>query len=239
MVSFCIGIPNTPWIPERRVSLGHLWEALDLDDDDKVFKVFDEKEPNWSWSQKLWGWATTTECTHLLQIQDDVKVGPEFWPTLQAMVEARPFDVIGLESVLPAGETWYSTADGLIGVAYVFPVPLIREFLTWRATELRGEGYKFLNEDQVLGLWCFVTGRQILHPSTTIIDHDTSLSSTYGNDRHPHRRPARTSVRGDPLPASWNGFVIHVGRFYQDTPGLARKWVKGYGWHRMFEALNS
>jgi hypothetical protein len=242
-VTFALGIPHTPWVPERVESLRHLervlgTDALDIETSQLggvICRLFTDKAANWEWSQKLWGWACSTEATHLLQLQDDCRVGPEFWSALRAMVEAKPDDVIGLESVLSVGQQWYSTSDGLIGVAYVVPIPALRDFLTWRATQLRGAGYKLLNEDQQLGLWCFATGRRVLHPSVTIVDHDTDLPSTYGNDRHTYRKPAHSSVRGDKLPESWAGEPFHVGRFYSSTPRLARQWVKGYSWRRMME----
>jgi hypothetical protein len=234
-VTFAVGIPHTPWVPERAASMDRLIRDLGMPLSREMVcaKLFQEREPNWSWSQKLWGWACSTGATHLLQIQDDVIVGPEFWPTLLAMVEAKPDDVIGLESVLGIGTQWYSTSDGLIGVAYVVPIRLLRDFITWRSTELRADGYKLLNEDTLLGLWCFVTGRRILHPSVTIVDHDTELASSYGNDRHSHRRPSRTTTRGDAAPESWDGEPFPAGRFYASTPRLARRYVKGYGWERM------
>lgn len=243
MITFALGIPHASWKPERKKSLFEL--ALCLADEGRGqflseghgslggsdARIFADREPNYAWSGKLWKWASETDATHLLQLQDDALVCPEFWAQLHAMVSAVPDKVIGLESAHPVAkdlpDTWYTTPDMLIGVGYVVPTTLLQEFLVWRSTELRPGGLESVNEDQLLGLWCFVTGRKIWHPVPTIIDHDTSLPSTYGNDEHQDRRPTVT-WKDRPLPGTWRpGVVVHAPRFYRDTPRLARRWVKG------------
>jgi hypothetical protein len=263
VATLALGIPHTPWIPERVLSLTRLVDALSPAPPVMVARrVFGESEPNWSWAGKLWTWATETNATHLLQLQDDVVVGPEFWQALSAMVEAVPDQVIGLETVHPfaeslyrSGGTWLTTRDGLIGVGYVFPVGLLREFLRWRAETLRPNAVQQANEDQLIGIWTAATRRRVWHPVPTIIDHDTEISSTYGNDAHTHRRPVVTTVRGadwyarwDALPASREGRVpegvtrgirrstwsdvsraVHIdGTFYRETASLCRRWVKNF-----------
>jgi hypothetical protein len=199
------------------------------------FRVFADKEPNWSWAERLWNWAVGTHTTHLLQLQDDVIVGADFWAHLDNMVRAVPGEIIGLESVLDIGAPWYTTGDGLIGVGYVVPLPVLAHFLTWRRTRLRPGAVQVLNEDQLLGVYAFATGRRVFHPHPTVIDHDAEIASTYGNDAHAHRRPARSTVRGDAAPPSWAPpeFIPHKARFYGDsTPTLCRRWVRGYSFER-------
>ena len=245
--TFALGIPHTPWNVERVASLSRLVDALSPSPPALVDRrVFGEREPNWAWSERMWRWALESRATHLLQIQDDVIVGPEFWDHLTAMVRAVPDEIIGLESVLAMGSPWYTTTDCLVGVGYVMPTRCARrsadhasleELLEFRG-ELRGaephEGFKRINEDQLIGLYSFVRGTRIWHPCPTIIDHDTDLKSTYGNDAHTHRRPARSTVRGDAAPESWSvpGEVAHAGMFYRATPALCRQHVRGYSFER-------
>lgn len=203
-------------------------------------RIFADKEPNWSWAQKLWLWGHETGASHLLQLQDDVQVGAEFWTALTEMVAALPPDaVIGLESVLPLGVPWYTTGDGLIGVGYVLSRNTLGELFTWQATKLRPGAIESLNEDQLLGLFCFETGRRIFHPHPTVIDHDLDLPSTYGNDQHSHRRPAASTVAGAKLPESWAlaESAPHRARFYGATPALLRHWCRGYSYKRMLEDM--
>lgn len=239
-VTFALGIPHAPWKPERVESFARLGKALfgphvpvETQGADKLrYRVFSDREPNWVWSYKLWSWACETGATHLLQLQDDAIVAPDFWRHLRAMVAAVPDGVIGLESVHPVAAQcvgpWYTTPDMLIGPGYVVPIPQLRMFLEWRSI-LRKGAIESVSEDTMLGLWTFFTGRRIWHPTPTIIDHDTDLPSTYGNDGHKYRRPEFTWSRGGKsLPASWKPFnTPSVTRFYESTPRLARRWIVG------------
>lgn len=246
MTTFALGIPHCSWKPERVEALNRLLQQLAAADVPEgpshrgPTRIFADKEPNWSWAQKLWLWGYETGASHLLQLQDDVQVGAEFWTALLAMVAAVPDQVIGLESVLALGSPWYTTGDGLIGVGYVLPRTVLAELFAWEASRLRPGAIESLNEDQLLGLFCFETGRRIWHPNPTIIDHDLDIPSTYGNDAHTHRRPAASTVAGATLPLSWrpSEATPHVGSFYRgSTPALLRHWCRGYSYKRMTEDL--
>jgi len=86
-----------------------------------------------------------------------------------------------------------------------------------------------ISEDTLIGLCAMARGRRIFHPTPTIIDHDLSIKSTYGNDVHRHRRPY----------ATWHDFdrstldcdaskAVHLGRFYLSNHWLCRQYV--YDW---------
>ena len=257
-MTIALGIPHTPWKPERVESLRRLetvlgTDVLDIDCDytnrskgvhNLRCRLFTDREPNWSWAEKLWRWGYETGADHLLQLQDDVIVDANFWPNLRAMLDAVPDQVIGLESVHPAckmlhdaGNNWYTTSDGLIGVGYVIPREVLRVFLEWRATQLRPESYKQVSEDTLIDMFCIATKRRVWHPVVTIIDHDTGLPSTYGNDDHTHRRPSLTTVRGD-KPHGWDARnVPHLGRFYELTARACRRHVLGFHAEDMVAAL--
>lgn len=201
-VTFCLGLPHTPWNPARVESFGRLMKALTPATNGHPvhsFGVFDEKSPNRVWAQKLWRWAASTSATHLVQLQDDVEPSPEFWARLHAMVTANPNVIIGLEAAHPngpdlnaRGDRWYVTNSWLVGVGYVFPIPLLREFLAW--CDANPEQVESHNEDDLINVWVSSTNgpKQCWHPIPTLIDHDTSIPSTYDNDTHALRRPTVT-----------------------------------------------
>lgn len=240
--SIALGIPHTPWNAPRIETMDRL--RTQLGNRPAYYREFTEKEPNHSWSTKLWAWGLATGADYLLQLQDDVQVTNEFWPHLRMMLEAVPDQIIGLESVHPVsqmlyerGGSWYTTADGLIGVGYVFPRDVLFEFMAWRQNKLRPGAIYAISEDTMIDVFCMATGRKVWHPVPTIIDHDVSLSSTYGNDHHSHRRPVVTTVRGAISRSNWMRTPIttgheytapHMGRFYQMTPRLCRRWVKDF-----------
>ena len=232
-VVFALAIPTTAdWVPERAASLERL--KAQLGHRPVYYREFRDREPNWSWSGKMWEWGLSTGATHLVQLQDDVIVSDCFWQTLRRMVEALEEDaIIGLESVLDIGRPWYCTGDGLIGVGCVIPREPLGYLLDFRRA-LRPGAIEALNEDQLIGLYAHVAGRDIWHPVPTIIDHDVDIVSTYGNDHHTHRRPVKSAVRGDALPESWAPVrpTPRVPLVYGATPRLARLHMPAYSYER-------
>lgn len=239
---FALAIPHAGWKPDRVASLARLFEQLRGAPWVVPTRVFSDREPNHVWSVKLWrSILEDDQATHLLQLQDDCQVNPtSFWRNLMDIVTAHPTEIIGLESVHPISESihrtggpnWYTTTDGLIGVAYVLPRASARDLLRWRAQSLRPGAAEALNEDQMIGLFAATTGRRIYHPVPTIVDHDVDLPSTYGNDGHGNRRPLVTTVGAGGVASPKSRWCpepppIHTGLMYGATPRLARRYVIG------------
>ncbi len=244
MVNIALGISHTPWVPERVASCNRLLEQLDVQAIDGgymapehvVVRMISDRAPNDVWSERMWRWAAETDAEWCLFLQDDVEVPDNFWPALRALLEALPAEaeVLGLETAHPAAGALcdedvrlMTTADGLIGVGYAIRREALVAFLEWRRTKLvdgwrtAAGGKPALTEDTMIGLWCLATGRRVWHPIPTIIDHDTSIASTYGNDDHANRRPVVTwkdaARRGHKwldddleLPAFWHGAFVRV-----------------------------
>jgi hypothetical protein len=261
-----LGISHTPWRPERVASFRNRDNQLKVfvcsmeafqKPSGTIAKLFADKAPNYVWSSDMWSWAASTEATHCLFLQDDVIVAPNFWPALRAMLQAVPDQIIGLESVHPysmtlarSGGRWYTTTDGLIGVGYVMPRNVLVEFLAWRG-QLRKGAVEAITEDTLIDVFAMSTGRRIWHPVPTIIDHDTTLDSTYGNDHHSYRKPVVKWSDADVLGFKpeeleqvefWNPTQLlmlkngksvgvnppHFGRFYAGTHWLAKQWDKSW-----------
>lgn len=247
-MTLSVAISHSPWVPERVESFKRLctwleignapdWTCLNQHVSSHV-AIFQDREPNWSWSEKMWSWAASTAATHCLFLQDDVIPMPGFWDALQAMVEANPDAIIGLETAHPAaavlrdeGANWMTTADGLIGVAYVMPRETLKKFLLWRSSALKPGAVEAVSEDSLIGLYAAWHGLRIWHPIPTIIDHDTTIASTYGNEGHKNRRP---SVKWDEDHTQLQSFehwlphsaMPHLGLYYVATPALLEKWLK-------------
>ena len=133
------------------------------------------------------------------------------------------------------GVRWASTADGLVGLGYVFPRKVLGEFLDWRPKNLRPGGAQELAEDSHINIWAISTGRRILHPIPTVIDHDTRIAST--NFAQTAGRPrVRWSDGGicgwtdEDLkrPDFWKGRAQHLGRQYAKTHWAAKMVVPGF-----------
>lgn len=188
--TFALAIPHTPWIPERASSLMRLTAALGKGAN--YMRLFTEKEPNWSWSEKLWEWAAGTDATHLVQLQDDVIPAPNFWAALHAMVEIQHDSIIGLQGAHPKfrklaeqDHRWARSNGWLVGVGYVIPREHLLELVRYRKDS--NERARLTNEDDFIGSFCRDLGYEVWHPIPTLIQHDTTIPSTYGNDKHVHR----------------------------------------------------
>jgi hypothetical protein len=250
-----IAIPHLPGNPERDASMARLRRALWPEGAEWLpwvhefapyYREFTDRVPNHVWSLEMWTWAVETGATHFLTLQDDVIVDGGFWGKLRRMLDALPDEVICLENAHDAapyladeGHRWLSTSDMMIGVGNVWPMPVLCAFLAWRATKLLEGAAEAITEDTLQAVFCAATKRRIYSPIPTIIDHDVTIASTYGNDAHGRRRPSVL-----PRIDSWDDgewrkrpeHIPHLGRsFYGATiPDLALKALKEYspGEHR-------
>lgn len=244
--SVSLSISHTPWRPERVTSLVRLMTAIDPWDGPGGARLMIDRAPNHVWSQRMWLDAVETGADYSLFLQDDAQVAPRLRAWLDAMIAAVPGEVICFEAVHPAipflakkGARWCTTRDGLVGVGYMLPTVELEKFLRWRETDLVAGAVERVNEDTLLGLWCLVTGRKVWHPIPTPLDHDVSLPSVFGNDKHPLRRPLvrwdtfspiTTDLEICETPGFWSASdVVDLGIFPRwRLPLLARKEVLGY-----------
>ena len=246
--AFALSVTHTPWIPARVRSMAFLRLALGVADgscrDAAAYHEETERAPWWLWSENQWRWGAAQVASHVVFLQDDaIASAVVFWPALRALVAARPTDVISLHCLHPAtmtlarnGVRWASTADGLIGLGYVFPTNVLRDdFLPWRPKNLRPGGAQELAEDSHVNIWAVSTGRRILHPIPTVIDHETRIAST--NPGQTVGRPRVVWTDGpvcgwsdDDLakPEFWAGEVVHLGRQYKKTHWAAKMVVPGF-----------
>lgn len=165
-----------------------------------TYAEFTDREPNQVWSVKMWRWLLDTGAEFCLTLQDDVIPSPKFWPELRAMLaHLPPGSLLGLSGVHPAavevarrGHRWYRTTSWVIGWAYGMWREDLAAFLEWRTSD-EGDAYaeriKPNGEDAVINAWVGNAKRDTWHPVPAIVDHDTSVGSSYANDDHGHRRP--------------------------------------------------
>ena len=94
------------------------------------------------WSERQWTKALELSegKGHALFLQDDDRVPFSFFAALRAILAAVPDQLIGLHLHHPgaiaasqAGERFVTTMS-CVGIGYVFPAPLLKDFLAWRAS---------------------------------------------------------------------------------------------------------
>ena len=246
MIKFALGIPHTPWVEARVATYDALRASLGTSGY-VACRTFEDRAANHEWSETLWKWGVNSGGTHLLQLQDDVEVCPDFWLVLRALVTAFPDHVIGLHSPKvpmppPPGANVYTTSDGLIGTGYVVPVSILQDFLEWRS-RVSPEGVENLGEDTLLGLYCYDRGLSIVHPSPSFIRHNVNLPSTYGNDEHEGRKPrypvafddtaSLTEMQKEEMWA-WEP-LPPPQRFYTGTHDHALRYIPDFSKERFFQ----
>lgn len=243
-MKLAVCVTHTPWIPKRVETMTKLRRQLfELTDDAAhwreaiVYREETTRAPNYVWSELMWRWGSEQDATHVLFMQDDLNIPEQFWKWLDALVTGRPNDVIAFSSAHPAarsilleGKSGYTTAEGLIGIAYLMPRPTLCDVIRWRENEIVATAPRRMSEDSLLGLYCMTRGIPIFHPVPSIVDHDLDADSTYGNDGHMYRTPQATWKELDRLhsaiaaegreldmlnPQWWAQEAPHVGRFYE------------------------
>ncbi len=228
---FSLAITHTPWVPERVEPMKRLYADLFAEDGDYVvYKCFNEKAPYWVWSEKMWDWSASKEVDWCIFLQDDAEVSPNFFKRLESIIADTACEVIGLQVAHPIathyaaeGHMGFTTTDGIVGVGYAIKRRALDHFLVWRAG-LAQEALEAITEDSLVGIWCSITGHKVYHPLPTIVDHDTSVPTTYaelGNATHANRR---SLVRWDSGYIPSHMTVQHVGCFYEATPHIAKAW---------------
>jgi hypothetical protein len=182
----------TPSIrPDR---LGHVGKWIE-DQGFDVKRLFAEKEPNYAWAEKIRKWWLDTGADFCLTLQDDSETPEHFTRILRAQLQHLPErGVLGLASVHPIqtemyrqGHRWFRTRAWVCGWGWGL----------WRADLLKLQAWcdanedkvRSINEDSLINEWCIASDRDAYHPCPSVVDHDTSLDSTYSNDHHVHRRP--------------------------------------------------
>lgn len=232
MTSIALAVPHTPWVPERAASMARVRPLRDGADS---YAEFTGRMSNKQWPRVMWCWLLETGADVLLSVQDDTLPAPHFWPALRAMLpHVGERAVLGLSAVHPLGPTmaaaghrWYRTQSWLVGWAYAIRRSDLQEFVAF--VDTNPDWVAKYNEDELLNRWIQHTGRSSWHPVPTIIDHDTSIKSSYANDDHTHRRATVTwhgysadalasedfwLPSGEPklLPLAWVNTCWHCGK---------------------------
>ena len=225
--TFALAVPHAPWLPGRSASLLRLQRALQ-----RPVSIFADQEPAAAWSERIWRHLESADdVTHGVVLQDDQRAAPNFCAALSALVTAYPDAVIALHSMHPGARTLaregthaYTTTDGIVGTGYVIPRSELPAFRGFRELELKPGAQAAVTEDLVLARFCMSTGRRIVSPCPTLIDHDTEIASSAGPEREKQewRRPSVTwedlPVLGHEIgdlekPEFWAP-AQHLGTFY-------------------------
>ncbi len=213
--------------PERIESLGRMLAKL------RGADVFVESNPGkpHEWSLRQWEAACRTDATHAVLLNDDLLLCDNFIGAVTQVALARPSHLVNLynssdlaHEAQRLGLSWLTSPDGLIGNAYMLPVPALRAFLDWRASSLTDGTVETLSEDQLLNLWAMVQGCLVWSCVPALVDHDTTLPSCFANTQV--RKPA-VGPRANMLDVNWSTDALHTGRVFAGNHSYLLTRVKG------------
>ena len=278
-MNIALAIPTCQWDPHRVQSLANLKEQLKIRNDrDECsharVSIFPSvgPTPNWVWSGQVFDWLADQDTEWSMLMQDDVVLVPDYWDVLRAALAgaasagAEAFCLFTIPppagSFAQAGANWLTTTDWMVGPNWIVKTSFMREFAwEFRAKRLR-PGWNEpdpatnrlrsgLNEDTLLGLACAAYGKRIWHPLPSLVDHDTSVPSTYGNGQFAFnkssfnwkhwgqlnatadvgdlRDPAYWMPRNPPQLNSRNNPVPHLGCAYSFTTYNFLRWCRDDG----------
>lgn len=220
-------------------------EGVEIDVHDgrllRRLRLFQERQANWALGQSMFRWLEEQTTDYVGVVQDDVRLHPDGWRAIEAMLEVKPRAILGLHASHPAlrqlflegGISWATTDDGLVGTMWIMPrageAPSIEDLVRFSSTELCCGALESLHEDDLIGVYAMARGIPIHHPVVSPMDHDVSVASAYGNDNHAYRRPAVTlweaaereaekgpHARDWTTPETYRSEVAHLGRFYKN-----------------------
>ena len=201
--TIAIAIPHASHHAARTVSLNRL--LLQIGNGAVVPRVFADREPHWQWSKKLWRYGLESGAAWLVQVQDDVQVPQTFVWACEAALEGAPTncDVVALFGIHPLarelarqGQRWYTTRAWLMGNGYALRRSFLETFVPW--VEANEETARVTCEDALINRYCVETGRSVFHTMPSLVEHDLSLPSTWGQqaagmgldrpENHGHRK---------------------------------------------------
>jgi hypothetical protein len=200
-----IVVTTAPWLPER----AHLVERLraELEPQCKALgltTIFHEGTdrtshiPNYTAAiQKGIDVARLSGATHITLLPDDAILVPHFVEVLSRLIAHRPDDHMCLltnhrhaRKAYDEGAGGYYTVGGTVLFGGTMRVPDWESYLAWRRDAIKpGEVVPF---DNGVNLWDILHDRQTWKPLPALVEHDTTLESTLGNNWQDSTEAGRT-----------------------------------------------
>jgi hypothetical protein len=180
-------IAHLPDVKDRAENMVRLREGLAKERGAAVVAEFTEKA---SWADRLerrLTWVLSTGARRVVQLEDDVAVAESFWPSLRAMHEAWPEDLLCLAAthsmapmVSQLGRRSYRTPK-VLGWGLSMTRRQAEGLLAHLKDPSFSTRYAHALEDDFLAHYFLLRGVTPRHPCPTIVDH-LYLASTSGGD---------------------------------------------------------
>jgi|SRR5579859_938210 len=190
-MSVAIGIAHAEWDHRRTAPLQRLMQQLDAVDGVNHVHVSCSpwREHAREWAPRLWAWGARQDASHIVFLNDDIRVCPEFVDACDAIASVLPNDVICMHTTLPEAAQLpipFFRSYWVTGPAYMIPRHRLQDLLVF-AHEWSGL-WESENEDGVAMQWLWHNQTPACHTVPALVVHDVEVPSTLGYDHHPLRR---------------------------------------------------
>jgi hypothetical protein len=183
MSKLSIAIQHTPNRVDRRQWVQAMLRQLWSENRDVPISLIEDSQLEGCWPTYRRALEAAGKAPHHLVLQDDLELCKHFIRTVEAVIRARPRNVISLysnaQSVLTArerGESWIEKA-GVCGPSMIWPTELISEFLDWQDRHIDPD---FEFDTVRVSMWLIKTSKRSFATVPSLTQHLGYASSTLG-----------------------------------------------------------
>jgi|SRR6187402_1766657 len=140
-------------------------------------------------AERGWRLPPHPEATHVLQLQDDLKVAKGFFDALEQILEAVPDEIVSLMTLkgyqrdtFKRGEYWVHGGGGLTGQAILMPVMMILPMWDWIDEWLPDVRYY----DMPISTWAMYHDEKIWITCPSLVEHLGASHSLIGHSNNRH-----------------------------------------------------
>lgn len=189
MPRVAVRVMHVPADIDRRRYVAALRRVLGSEEAEAAGVDFGVVEDNvgrgpWDTAQKCWLSGLRSGADRVLVVQDDAELCRGFLGALSRIAEARPVDVLMffvsssyLNSAVAKGERW-AQFNWAYGLALSAPAQVVREFILWNDANFDP---RFVHDDTRMTLFCRATGRKLLAPVPSLVQHAGVKDSLLGH----------------------------------------------------------
>jgi hypothetical protein len=180
-----------------------------------------ERRGVWWNARRCWEEGLKTSAEWIIVMNDDVLPCDDFLETAKRALATRsPRDPVcfytnhkGATCEALADGGWYTTVDGLVGVACALHRTTVAEFLEWHDKYKNERDYP---DDARINLFAMATGRLIHTTVPSLVEHKLPGESLVGNELD-ERRTAIVPPSATLATVDWTKEPVHFGKMYEDN----------------------
>lgn len=141
------------------------------------------------WKNAKKAWSKITNCSHILVLQDDLLIPPNFNVIVDKIINLLPNNIISLYSprhIKYFPDSHWTTSNRVTGQALLMPTNFSRQWLRWCDKYCLPSQKKGLSDgdDIRLGAWMHATNKIAWYPSPSVVQHIGVESSVFSMHMH-------------------------------------------------------